>query len=74
MEGRLQTRSWEDKEGQTRRVTEIIAENIQLGPKPGDKAPLPKENSLHAEHPQQEPVINLDGDEEDTGRNMQSAF
>src|SRR3989338_1679589 len=33
IEGRLQTRSWEDKEGQTRRTTEVIAERIQLGPR-----------------------------------------
>lgn len=34
VEGRLQTRSWEDKQGQTRKTTEIVAERIQLGPKP----------------------------------------
>ena len=35
IEGRLQTRSWDDKQGQKRRTTEIIAERIQLGPRPG---------------------------------------
>lgn len=34
VEGRLQTRSWQDKQGQTRKSTEVIAERIQLGPKP----------------------------------------
>lgn len=34
VEGRLQTRSWEAKEGGTRKTTEIVAENIQLGPRP----------------------------------------
>ncbi len=30
VEGRLQTRSWEDKDGKTRWTTEIIARNIQI--------------------------------------------
>ncbi len=34
IEGRLKTRSWQDNQGQTRRVTEIICEQLQLGPKP----------------------------------------
>ncbi|MBI2451019.1 MAG: single-stranded DNA-binding protein [Parcubacteria group bacterium] len=33
VEGRLETRSWEDKEGIKRYRTDIIAENIQMGPK-----------------------------------------
>lgn len=36
IEGRLQTRSWDDKQtGQKRYRTEIIAERLQLGPKGG---------------------------------------
>ncbi|MEK9158173.1 MAG: single-stranded DNA-binding protein, partial [Patescibacteria group bacterium] len=35
IEGRLQTRSWDDKEtGKKRYMTEIIAENLQMGPRP----------------------------------------
>lgn len=34
VEGRLQTRSWEDKNKQQRKTTEIIAERVQFGPKP----------------------------------------
>lgn len=34
VEGRLQTRSWEGKDGQQRKTTEIVADRIQLGPKP----------------------------------------
>jgi single-strand DNA-binding protein len=30
VEGRLQTRSWEDKQGQKRYVTEIVASNVQF--------------------------------------------
>ncbi|MGV8081847.1 MAG: single-stranded DNA-binding protein [Syntrophales bacterium] len=30
VEGRIQTRSWEDKEGQKRYMTEIVAANMQM--------------------------------------------
>jgi len=33
IEGRLQTRNWEDNQGNTKYRTEIIANRIQLGPK-----------------------------------------
>lgn len=33
VEGRLQTREWEDKQGQKRKITEIIGERLQLGPR-----------------------------------------
>lgn len=32
-EGRLETRSWQDKEGKTRKQTEIIANEMQMGEK-----------------------------------------
>src|ERR1700684_945367 len=35
IEGRLATRSWDDKDGITRKTTEIVCENMQLGPKLG---------------------------------------
>lgn len=35
IEGRLQTRTWKDKDEQTRRVTEVICENMQFGPRGG---------------------------------------
>lgn len=35
IEGRLQTRSWTDKNGGQRYTTEIIGEQLQLGPRPG---------------------------------------
>jgi single-strand DNA-binding protein len=63
VEGRLQTRSWQDKQGQTHRTTEIISERIQLGPRssgesqfsggaPTDRADSMKEEPL--------PEINLE--------------
>lgn len=33
IEGRLQTRQWEDKNGSTRRTTEIVAQRVQFGPR-----------------------------------------
>jgi len=33
IEGRIQTRSWEDQSGSKRYKTEIVGENIQLGPR-----------------------------------------
>ena len=33
IEGRLQTRKWQDKQGQNRSTTEIISERLQLGPR-----------------------------------------
>ena len=36
LEGRLQTREWENKEGQKQRTTEVVANTVQfLGPKGG---------------------------------------
>jgi single-strand DNA-binding protein len=36
IEGRLQTREWEDKEGQKRQTTEVVAQTVQfLGPREG---------------------------------------
>ena len=35
VEGRIQTRSWDDKEGQKKYRTEIVADNIQFGGRPG---------------------------------------
>jgi len=36
IEGRLQTREWEDREGDKRRTTEVVAQTVQaLGPRPG---------------------------------------
>ncbi|MCF0211459.1 MAG: single-stranded DNA-binding protein [Bacteroidales bacterium] len=40
IEGKLQSRSWEDREGQKHYITEVVAENfLVLGPKPRTEAP-----------------------------------
>lgn len=33
IEGRVQTRKWQDQQGQNRQTTEIICEKLQLGPR-----------------------------------------
>lgn len=33
VEGRLQTRKWQDKDNQTRWTTEVVADRVQFGPK-----------------------------------------
>jgi single-strand DNA-binding protein len=35
IEGRIQTSSWDDKDGNKRYRTEIVAENMQMGPRSG---------------------------------------
>lgn len=35
IDGRIQTRSWDDKEGKKQYRTEIVVENFQFGPKSG---------------------------------------
>lgn len=35
IEGRIQTRSWQDQQGNKRQRTEIVASNMQMGPKAG---------------------------------------
>jgi single-strand DNA-binding protein len=43
VEGRLQTRKWQDKEGQDRYTTEIVADRMQmLGNREGSGAPAPE--------------------------------
>jgi single-strand DNA-binding protein len=39
VEGRLQTRSWQDKQNVSHKATEIICERLQLGPRAAGSAP-----------------------------------
>ena len=62
VEGRIQTRDWEGKDGQKRRTTEIIGERIQLGPKPaGARAAAPAESEIKSA---EVPTIDLNDNEE----------
>ncbi|MBI4085176.1 MAG: single-stranded DNA-binding protein [Candidatus Liptonbacteria bacterium] len=71
IEGRIQTRSWQDKQGQARKTTEIICERMQLGPRPARPADgnfPPKETregrSTVGKQENDIPVINIDDNEE----------
>ncbi|NGP53293.1 single-stranded DNA-binding protein [Thioalkalivibrio sp. XN8] len=45
IEGKIQTRKWQDKEGQDRYTTEIIARDMQmLGGRPGGSAPVSRDD------------------------------
>lgn len=55
IEGRIETRSWEDKNGMKRYRTEIIAENLQLGPKSISGRGSASEESTSDTSPSQDP-------------------
>lgn len=66
--GRLQIRSWEDKDGNKRRTAEIVADNVYFGgSKRGDQQPAgASENSpsRNSPAPQMAEFEELDGDDE----------
>ena len=52
VEGRIQTRKWQDKEGQDRYTTEIVADRMQmLSARAGQDAPAAEEPARHAPAP-----------------------
>jgi len=61
IEGRLQTRTWQDSSGNQRSRTEIVAQTLQLGPKAAGKvAPPEKETPPQEEIPVIEEKDELD--------------
>jgi single-strand DNA-binding protein len=67
IEGRIQTRDWQGKDGQKRRSTEVIAERIQLGPRAqGSSASAPSASEPSRRTPEPEvPTIDVDDEGED---------
>src|SRR3989344_862560 len=59
VEGRLQTRSWEGKDGKQRKTTEIIADRIQLGPKPMGSNRTANPNPIQEAPAADLPIIDL---------------
>jgi len=53
IEGRIQTRSWQDKDGNKKYWTEIVAENMQMGPRTesGQRSPEQKPSPASQEEP-----------------------
>ena len=61
IEGRLQTRSWQDRQGQNRKTTEIICERMQLGPRSlQDKTDKTNHEETIVEENKELPEINID--------------
>ncbi|MGC8651207.1 MAG: single-stranded DNA-binding protein [Minisyncoccia bacterium] len=63
IEGRIRTRSWQDANNQKRYKTEIIAENIQFGPKTvREEGPLdmPPDNHVNESSNEDLPVLEAD--------------
>ena len=59
IEGRIQTRSWEDRDGNKRYTTEIVAQTMQMLGSPGKQA---KTESFEGRFPQEEPISIPDDD------------
>lgn len=54
IQGRMQTRKWQDKEGKDNYTTEVMADRMQmLGPKPDDgtDSPRPKAEDIESDIP-----------------------
>ena len=55
-------RTWTDKQGQQRKTTEVMAERMQLGPRPGNSSSQPPKVVQSGDD---EPFISLEEDEID---------
>ncbi len=68
IEGRMQTRSWDDKTtGVKRYTTEVVGENIQLGPRSGfssSSSPSPSKAETKEVQEEEIPIIEEDKEEE----------
>lgn len=70
VEGRLQTRSWDDQSGQKKYRTEIVAENVIMLDRPGQRSGAPTGDALaesqppaaetHAPVAEAEPEVNVE--------------
>lgn len=61
IEGRIQTRNWKDQEGNTKYRTEIVAEGLQMGPRPqGSKNEEGKEEKVEEIQVEEDEVKNED--------------
>ncbi len=69
IEGRLETRSWQDKNGNKRYVTEVITNRMQMLEAKGqvkatEQAPPPEEVFVEKELPQGEGIKESESEEE----------
>ncbi len=64
IEGRLQTRSWQDQEGNKKYRTEIIGERMQLGPRSSQTAGSSASDSYQEDKGEEIPIIQKEDEEE----------
>lgn len=63
VEGRLQTRQWQDQQGQTRYTTEVVAQRVQALEGKGqrtEEAPMPEDRHAPMEGPQPSETSKMD--------------
>ena len=66
VEGKLRTRSWQDKDGNTRYTTEIVGDNLtMLGARPGTNDNTPPAVTAENEPPRNNGSTNLDNEDDD---------
>src|SRR3989338_418581 len=67
VEGRIQTRNWQDPQGAKHYRTEVIAERVQLGPRFGGSAAPMQESAPRAEAQKEDetPIIELPTEEDE---------
>lgn len=66
IEGRIQNRSYDDKSGQKRYISEIIAQGMQFGPRRGGAAPAAGPAPVEAAAPDSAPEIPVVSEDEET--------
>jgi len=66
IEGRIQTRNWQDQKGETKYRTEIVAETLQMGPRPQSQNKDDKQEKseeipeVQVDEPEKEEIKNED--------------
>lgn len=65
VEGRIQTRNWQDQNGGTKYRTEVVVEKLQMGPKSGQSGQKPvAKKETDSNEPAQEEVAEIQIDDE----------
>jgi single-strand DNA-binding protein len=65
VEGRMQTRSWQDKTGNKRNRTEVVIERMQLGPRLAKSDAPMEEPQANAKKPEKEEIDTIEYPAED---------
>jgi len=63
IEGRIQTRSWQGQDGVKKYRTEIVAENMQMGPRSGERGQAPAASQPPPPQTAQEDIPVIDSEE-----------